>query len=80
MKIKNQQGNMVDGTDVDWITKTENWNEYECDDGTTVRLKSTVTRIFRTDEKDVSTGEYAYIVQSTNAISIRSPKEVDPVN
>lgn len=46
MKVK-YQGREVDGESVDFITRKEDFNEYQLVDGKIIRIKMVVTRIIR---------------------------------
>jgi hypothetical protein len=57
----------VDGTLVDFETVREEYNSYKLSDGSTIRMKTVVTNIIRTDEF-TPTGEPIYIVNSQNVL------------
>jgi hypothetical protein len=51
----------------------EEWNEYMLEDGTRVRIKSTLTKVSRTDKFNIK-GEPIYLVEGSNMLEIKSPK------
>ena len=68
----NFQGKKVVATELTFTTTYEEWNEYKCEDGSTVRMKTVIAKIYRTDQKDVLTGEPVYIVRSSNIVDVVS--------
>ena len=67
--------NTVAGTLVDFETMREEYNSYKLSDGSTVRMKTVVTNIIRTDEFTL-TGEPIYIVNSQNVLVADGPDEL----
>jgi len=63
------QGEKVDATELKFRTVHEEWNEYHCEDGSTVRLKTVAAKIYRTAKKRPD-GEPIYIVRSSNLIDV----------
>jgi len=60
--------------DVKYNTVSEEWYEYIVDDGTRVRIKTTVTRIRKTDLFDKD-GEPVFLVDNNALVQIRLPKK-----
>lgn len=50
--------------DIRYTTISEEWNEYVAEDGTRIRLKSTVTKVSRTSKYDKN-GDPRYLVQTS---------------
>ena len=75
MQVKSHQGNLVDAEDVEFETIEEHWNKYRCKDGTTIEIKIVTTRVFRTAEKDIVTGEPIYLVTSSNVMRVKGVKD-----
>jgi hypothetical protein len=65
----------VAGTLVDFETMREEYNSYKLSDGSTVRMKTVVTNIIRTDEF-TPTGEPIYVVNSQNVLVADVPDEL----
>lgn len=65
----------VEGEDVSFNALNESWNEYMLEDGTTVRMKTVVKRIVRTERYNED-GEPVYVVQSQNVLDTRVPDEL----
>ncbi len=59
--------------DVKYSTLSEEWHEYIVDDGTRLRIKTTVTRIRKTSKFDKD-GEPVYLVDTSALINTRLPK------
>ena len=52
----------------------EEWNEYLMDDATRIRLKTTVTKVSRTDKHDKS-GDPIYLVDNNAMMNIKKPPQ-----
>ncbi len=63
----------VAGTLVDFETVREEYNTYKLSDGSTIRMKTVVTNIIRTEEFTPS-GEPVYIVNSQNVLVADVPE------
>ena len=63
------QGEIVDGTELEFETIHEGWNEYACADGTNVKLKNVVVKVIRLD-KTGADGEPIYMTRSNNVLSV----------
>jgi hypothetical protein len=65
----------VEGTLVDFDTVREEYNSYKLSDGSTIRMKTVVTNIIRTEEF-TPTGEPVYIVNSQNVLVADVPDQL----
>jgi hypothetical protein len=65
----------VEGMLVDFETLREEYNSYKLSDGSTIRMKSVVTNIIRTEEFTPS-GEPVYIVNSQNVVVADVPEQL----
>ena len=65
----------VPGTLVDFETVREEYNTYRLSDGSTIRMKTVVTNIIRTEEFTPS-GEPVYIVNSQNVLVADVPENL----
>ena len=63
----------IEKAEMRYTTLAEEWNEYVVDDGTRIRVKSTVTRIAKTTKYDKN-GELIYLVETNNLVQIKSPR------
>lgn len=66
----------VDGVDLDFRTLHEEWNEYETEDGSRVRVKLVVTEIIRTDQYDTQADQPVYVVRSGNIVVTKAQDEL----
>ena len=69
------QGRQVDGLEMEFKTKKEEWNEYEISDGSTLRLKPVIISIVKIDEYDPD-GNPVYMAKATNVVSISAPENL----
>ncbi|MFQ5777998.1 MAG: hypothetical protein ACE5IP_08320 [Terriglobia bacterium] len=63
----------IEAEDMEFQTGKETWNEYQVEDGFTVRIKLVVSSILKTNERDPQ-GNPVYIVQSTNIVKVLPPE------
>lgn len=63
----------IDKEDMRYNTLSEEWNEYLLDDGTRIRLKTTVTGVVRTNKFD-KIGDRVYLVDTNAIMNIKQPK------
>ncbi len=63
----------IEAEDMEFTTGREDWNEYQVEDGHTVRIKLVVSSILRTADRDPQ-GNPVYIVQSTNIVKVLPPE------
>ena len=63
------QGRQVEGHSVDFLTRKEDFNEYQLGDGKILRIKMVVTRIIRLEEEKTPDGSPIYLVQSQNIVA-----------
>lgn len=64
-----KSGEWVDGEELDFKTLKEDWNIYEAEDGSIVKVKVVATKIIRIAEKDRITGAPGYMVISQNVVT-----------
>lgn len=63
----------IEAEDMEFRSTREDWNEYQVEDGFTVRVKLVVSSILKTGERDPQ-GNPVYIVQSTNIVKVLPPE------
>ena len=68
------QGRRVNVVPVDVTQAQERWNEYLLDDGSVLKVKLVVTKIFRAENERDQEGNPLYIFQSTNISSVNAPE------
>lgn len=69
----NWQGQEVDAVEVRYKSVREDWNEYDIDDGSTVRIKLLVSDIVRLVDQFDKEGNPIYVVKSGNVVFIKAP-------
>ena len=68
MKVQ-YQGRQVEGESVDFLTRKEDFNEYQLTDGKILKIKMVVTRIIRLEEEKAPDGNPIYLIQSQNVVA-----------
>jgi len=68
MKVS-YQGRQVEGHPVDFLTRKEEFNEYQLEDGKVIRIKMVVTRIIRLEGEKDPEGNPVYLIQSQNIVA-----------
>ena len=58
------------GDDLDFEPLKETWNEYRCEDGAFIKLKTVVSKIVRLDAPGPQ-GEPVYQIMSTSVVAVR---------
>lgn len=75
-RIKSPTGELVDTVELGFrIEGEEPWTSYLLDDGTLLRVKLTLTNIFRVEGQQDQLGRPVYVFESTNVMSISVPEE-----
>jgi hypothetical protein len=70
------EGKTVEGIDLDFKTQKEEWNEYQVNDGTIIRMKVVVTNIARVIDKYDNDGNPIYVVKSSNVLTVSAPEKI----
>ena len=63
------QGRQVDAAFVDFLTRKEDFSEYQLVDGKVLRIKLVVTRILLVEGEKDPEGNPIYVIQSTNVVA-----------
>ncbi|MEW6455598.1 MAG: hypothetical protein AB1410_02630 [Acidobacteriota bacterium] len=66
----------VEGEEVEFKIKEENWNVYELKDGSILKFKAIITKVVRTNKYHPNTNDPIYYVHSTNAIDAIVPENL----
>lgn len=69
----NWQGRQVDALSIRFKSIKEDWNEYDLEDGTTIKMKAVVSDIVRVDGQFDPEGNPVYLVKSGNMVVIDCP-------
>jgi len=64
------------GKELDFRTIREEWMNIQLEDGTIIRFKSVLVRVFETGRTDPITGEPIYSVEGQNIVVARAPDEL----
>ena len=67
------QGRDADGLEVRFKGIHEEWNEYDLEDGTTLRMKAVVSDIVRLDGEYDQEGNPIYLVKAGNMVVVKAP-------
>lgn len=62
--------------ELDFKTIKEEWMTVQLEDGTTIRFKPVLLRVFETDKVDPITGDRVYHVEGQNIVVARAPDEL----
>jgi len=70
------EGKIAEGIEMDYKSVKEDWNEYQTNDGTIIRLKVVVTNIAKLADKYDKDGNPVYVIKSSNVVSISAPEKL----
>jgi len=70
VKVK-YQGREVEATEVEFLTRKEDFNEYQLTDGTVIKMKTVVTDVVKIEGEVDPEGNPVYQVRSTNIVRVR---------
>ncbi len=66
-------GIVKEGTEVHMISSDERWSSVTLEDGTTIRLKQTVTQVIKIDGDYDPDGNPIYVTKSANLMVVDAP-------
>lgn len=69
------EGRIVEAEELEFEVLKEPWCEYECEDGTNLRIKLTVCKVVRLIGMKHPNGEPVFIVSNSNSLATRIPLE-----
>jgi hypothetical protein len=69
----NMGGRQVQATPVDVNQSSERWNEYFLEDGTVLKMKLVLKKVFKVEGEFDEEGNPVYVMQSTNVTSVSAP-------
>ncbi len=73
MPTINYKGRPVDAVSVKFKNIREEWNEYDLEDGSTIRMKAIVSDVFCIPDEYDADNNPVYVVKSTNMVVVNSP-------
>ena len=72
----NFNGRQVEAIPVEVNQTSERWNEYFLEDGSVLKMKLVLKKVFRVDQEFDEEGNPVYVMQSTHVTSISAPKDL----
>lgn len=72
----NMGGRQVQATPVDVNQSSERWNEYFLEDGTVLKMKLVLKKVFKVDGEFDEEGNPVYVMQSTNVTAVSAPGDM----
>lgn len=73
MPVINWRGKEVEATPVRYKSIREEWNEYDLEDGSTLRMKTIVSDVVCIPNEYDKENNPVYVVKSTNMVVVNSP-------
>ena len=73
MQIK-YQGKNVEVEEVEVLTETERWNEYQLADGSVLSVKSVLVKVCRAVNEKAPDGTALYVINSQNVVKVKTTK------
>jgi len=68
VQIQRPEYGEVEITDLDFDSPDEEWRDYELEDGTILKVKTVVNKIFRFEDQHTSLGEPVYQISTQNIV------------
>jgi hypothetical protein len=75
LQITLPDGKKVEAVEVGITKSTENWNEYELEDGSTMKVKLVLLKVLKTTTEKTPLGEPIYITNAQNLMVVKAKKE-----
>ena len=72
----NMGGRQVQATPIDVNQSGERWNEYFLEDGTVLKMKLVLKKVYKVDGEYDEEGNPVYVMQSTNVTTVSSPNDL----
>ena len=66
-------GRQVQALPIEVNQSGENWNEYLLEDGTVLKMKLVLKKVYKVDGEFDPEGNPVYVMQSTNVTSVSAP-------
>jgi hypothetical protein len=73
MPTINYKGRQVDAVSIRYKSIREDWNEYDLEDGSTIRMKAIVSDVLSVPDEYDNEGNPVYVVKSTNMVVVSAP-------
>ena len=75
-KVHIGPGRIVDALRLEFKPVAEPWCEFDCEDGTRVRVRLLVSEIYRLEGQTTPEGDPVYFVKSQNLMTANAPEEL----
>ena len=72
----NWRGKQVEAISINFKSIREEWNEYDLEDGSTLRMKTIVSDVVRVPDEYDNENNPVYVVKSTNMLIAKSPDHI----
>ena len=69
-------GKQVEAISINFKGIREEWNEYDLEDGSTLRMKTIVSDVVRVPDEYDNENNPVYVVKSTNMLIAKSPDHI----
>ncbi len=69
-------GEMVDGEEVSFQTVKEEWNTYNIEDGSSLKVKAIPVKVIRTEKKQPQRNDPIYVVMSQVVVDVSVPEKL----
>lgn len=77
MEKKIKIGEVIEGAiEVDFEAEQEPWSKYKLTDGSTIKLRSIVTKIVRAKNKYDPDGNPIYFIKTSNIMEVTAPDKL----
>lgn len=73
IKVTLPGGVVKEGIEIHMINSDERWSSVTLDDGTTIRIKQTVTQVIKVDDEFDQDGNPVYLTKSANVMVVDAP-------
>jgi len=69
-------GKLVEGEEIEFEPIKEDWNIYKLKDDTTIKIKTVVSKVIRTNERHPTRNDPIYSVSSQNVVEAEVPEKL----
>lgn len=67
----NYQGRQIDVDEVEVLTETERWNEYQLSDGKVLSVKTVLVKVARANSEVDKDGNKLYVVNTQQIVKVK---------
>lgn len=73
------QGKEIEGEEVEFTTERDEWGIFKLSDGTTLKVKTIINKVIRTENYNEESGDPIYIVNNTPFIFTDVPENLKKI-